>query len=64
MKSGAIKFYVIEKGYGFIVQDDSDKDIFFHHSGLNSKEIVEGDRVTYEEIDGKKGPQAVNIEIE
>jgi CspA family cold shock protein len=60
MKTGKVKFFNEAKGYGFIVEDESGKEIFIHHSGLVDK-VREGDEVTYEVIEGRKGLNAVNV---
>lgn len=62
MKKGKVKFYNTEKGYGFIKGEDG-VDVFVHSSGL-IHEIRENDNVTYEVTQGKKGPNAVNVEID
>lgn len=63
MATGKVKFYNPRKRYGFIVDDETKEDIFFHQSGL-ADIIKEQDAVSYEieiSIDGKR-PKAVNIE--
>ncbi len=63
MNKGTVKWFNAQKGYGFIT-DESGKDIFVHFSGLNMegyKTIDEGQAVSFDVIDGPKGPQAVNV---
>jgi CspA family cold shock protein len=60
MKTGKVKFFNEAKGFGFIIEDESGKEIFIHHSGLVDK-VREGDEVTYEVIEGRKGLNAVNV---
>ena len=60
MATGTVKFYNEGKGYGFIKQDDSDKEIFVHATGVSEK-IRENDRVTFEVAEGKRGMNAVNV---
>lgn len=62
MQTGTVKFFNELKGYGFITPSDSDKDIFVHVSGLID-EIRENDKVQFEVEQGKKGQNAVNVEV-
>lgn len=53
-----------ERKFGFISREGGEKDVFFHHSALNGitfDEIKEGDVVTFEVVDGEKGPAATNV---
>jgi CspA family cold shock protein len=60
MLTGTVKFYNDTKGFGFIVADDNQEEIFVHQTGL-IHEIQEGDRVQFNIKAGKKGPNAVDV---
>ncbi len=62
MKEGTVKFFNNSKGFGFIVQSDTNEDIFVHESGLID-EIRENDKVQFEVEQGRKGLNAVNVEV-
>lgn len=62
MKTGTVKFYNDSKGFGFIKADDGGEDIFVHSSGIKSP-IRENDKVQFEVQQGKKGLNAVNVEL-
>lgn len=65
MADGTVKWFNEQKGYGFITQEDG-PDVFVHYSGINSsgfKTLKEGDRVTFDVEQGKKGPAAVNVKL-
>lgn len=61
MRTGTIKFYIESKGYGFITDDETGKDIFVHASGVNVENLREGDKVSYVEEEGKKGRVAAQV---
>ena len=64
--TGTVKFFKDTNGYGFITPDKkSDKDIFVHATGLAGelKTLHVGDKVSYEVKEGKRGPQATNVEV-
>jgi CspA family cold shock protein len=60
MKKGKVKFFNETKGFGFINDDETGKDIFVHSSGLKDT-VYEGDAVSYEVEEGKRGLNAVNV---
>jgi CspA family cold shock protein len=60
MKTGTVKFFNETKGYGFIKEDETGKEIFVHATGLIDK-VRQDDKVTYEESEGKKGLNAINV---
>ena len=62
MNTGTVKFFNESKGFGFITPEDGAKDIFVHANGLVD-DIREGDKVTYETEEGRKGLNAVNVEV-
>ncbi len=62
MKTGKVKFFNNSKGFGFIKDAESDKEYFVHASGLIDQ-IKEGDTVTFELMEGKKGLNAVKVKL-
>ena len=62
MSKGTVKFFNDSKGYGFITEDGSNEDHFVHISGLID-EVREGDVVEFELQQGKKGLNAVNVQV-
>lgn len=62
--TGTIKKLVTERGFGFIAREGEAKDLFFHSkelSGVTFEELNEGDTVTFEVVQGEKGPSATNV---
>jgi len=64
MPQGTVKWFNEEKGYGFISPDEGGDDLFVHFSGIAGegfKSLEEGEKVTYEAAQGRRGMQAQNV---
>ena len=64
MSTGTVKWFNDSKGYGFITPEDGGKDLFVHHSEIQTagfKSLKEGQNVEFEVGEGKKGPCATNV---
>ena len=62
MSNGTVKFFNDSKGFGFIAPEEGGKDVFVHANGLIDQ-IKDGDQVSYDVEEGKKGLNAVNVKI-
>ena len=60
MPTGTVKWFNSEKGFGFIEQESGD-DLFVHHSEVQGEDLQEGESVSYEVGEGRKGPCATNV---
>lgn len=64
---GIVKWFNEEKGYGFITPEGGGKDLFVHHSAIQMegfRKLDEGQKVSFNIGEGKKGPCAVDVKIE
>jgi CspA family cold shock protein len=64
MATGTVKWFNAEKGFGFIAQDGGGADVFAHYSNIATqgfRELQEGQKVSFDVVQGQKGPQAENI---
>ncbi len=67
MPEGTVKWFNIQKGYGFIAQDNG-LDLFVHYSNINTavldyKTVTEGDRVRFAMEQSDRGPRAIGVEV-
>ena len=65
MAEGTVKWFSNEKGYGFIERGNGEADVFVHFSAIEGdgyKSLTEGQRVSFEVVQGDKGLQASNIQ--
>lgn len=63
MSEGKVKWFNSRKGYGFIASSDG-RDVFVHYSNISGqgyKNLDEGDVVTFDIVEGEKGPRAENV---
>lgn len=62
MQEGVVKFFNETKGFGFIVPNSGESEIFVHSTGLLA-DIRENDKVSYDVEEGRKGLNAVNVKV-
>ncbi|MGL5978224.1 MAG: cold-shock protein [Erysipelotrichaceae bacterium] len=65
MHTGKVKFFNSEKGFGFLT-DDNGTDIFVHYTAIKVdgfKTLEENQRVSFDVVEGDRGPQAANVVV-
>ncbi len=62
MNRGTVKFFNESKGFGFVIDEDTNNEYFVHITGLVDK-VNEGDAVEFELKEGKKGLNAFNVKV-
>lgn len=64
--TGTVKWYDLEKGYGFVYEDAANRDVFLHSADIQEPEpkiLYEGHRVSFEVEESDRGPRAVNVNV-
>ena len=64
MNKGTVKWFNSQKGFGFITNDSNNEEVFVHFSGIATdgfKTLEDGQKVTFDTIQGNRGLQAVNV---
>lgn len=61
MPKGKVKWFDSVKGYGFITPDGEGKDLFVHISNIQDEKLENDQAVEFEVVDGKKGPEAIEV---
>ena len=65
MATGTVKWFNAVKGFGFIIMEGGEKDLFVHHTaieGTGFKTLAENQKVEFTVVEGPKGPQAANVQ--
>ncbi|MES0837441.1 MULTISPECIES: cold-shock protein [Nocardiopsidaceae] len=66
-QTGTVKWFSEEKGYGFVTPDSGDPDLFVHFRAIESsgfKTLNDGQKVSFEAVQGQKGMQADKVRVE
>lgn len=66
MEKGKVKFFNGEKGFGFIINEANNEELFVHFSGIVAegyKTLEDGESVSFDIENGPRGPQAINVQV-
>ena len=66
MAKGKVKWFNDQKGFGFISVEGGGKDVFVHHTAIQSqgfRTLTEGQAIEFDIVEDKKGPKAANVRI-
>ncbi len=63
MSTGKVKFFNQQKGFGFILDDETAKEVFVHVTGLIDK-IKDDDLVSFEVVEDRRGPKAIDVRLQ
>ncbi len=64
VSTGTVKWFSEQKGFGFITPDDGGADLFVHHSNIDAqgyRTLADGQKVSFEKGQGRKGPEATAV---
>jgi CspA family cold shock protein len=62
MSTGKVKFFNQQKGFGFIVDDETGQEVFVHVTGVTDR-INDNDLVSYEIVEDRRGKKAINVKL-
>ncbi len=62
VRTGVVKFYIDEKLFGFLIDDETNEEVYVPVAGLID-EIKKNSKVTYRVIEGKNGPEAIDVRV-
>ena len=63
MSTGKVKFFNETKGFGFIVEDETNTEYFVHITNVDADVLNEGETVEFDLEEGRKGMNAVNVRV-